>query len=138
MAGVNKVILIGRLGKDPELRYTPSGTPVAGFTVATSEQWTTKEGEKQEKTEWHRVEAWKRLGEICGEYLRKGSMVYIEGRLQTDTWEDKEGKKRTTTKVVAQVMQMLGASGREGKTETVQEKYPTEAPINVSDDDIPF
>jgi single-strand DNA-binding protein len=138
MTGVNKVILIGRLGKDPEIRYTPGGTAVANFTMATSEQWTNKDGQKQEKTEWHRIEAWKRLGEICGEYLRKGSQVYIEGRLQTDTWEDRDGKKRYTTKIVASAMQMLGPASKEGRMESSGDNIPSEEPISVPDDDIPF
>jgi single-strand DNA-binding protein len=111
MASVNKVILIGNLGRDPEVRYTPSGTAVANFSLATTENWTNKDGEKQSRTEWHRVEAWGRLGEICGEYLSKGRQVYIEGSLQTDEWEDQEGNKRQTTKIKAWKMQMLGSRG---------------------------
>ena len=112
MAGVNKVILIGRLGKDPEVRYTPDGTAVATFSVATSKEWKTRDtGEKKERTEWHRVVAWRRLAEICGEYLSKGRQVYIEGSLQTREWEDQQGNKRWTTEVVANEMQMLGSRG---------------------------
>jgi single-strand DNA-binding protein len=107
MASVNKVILVGNLGADPELRYTSSGTPVASFSLATREQWTNKGGEKGEKTEWHKIVAWGRLGEICGEYLHKGKQVYIEGRLQTRSWEDRDGNKRYSTEIVAQTMQML-------------------------------
>ncbi len=110
MAGVNKAILIGNLGKDPEVRYTPDGTAVANFSIATSEQWKDKAtGEKREKTEWHRIVAFRRLGEICGEYLSKGRQVYIEGRIQTRDWEDKDGNKRYTTEIVADKMQMLGS-----------------------------
>ena len=139
MAGVNKVILVGRLGRDPEIRYTPSGAAVANFTIATSEEWKDKEtGEKQERTEWHRIVAWRRLGEICGEYLRKGSQVYIEGKLQTRNWEDRDGNKRYTTEVIAQTMQMLDSSGREGRAETPEERYPSEEPISIPDDEIPF
>ena len=139
MAGVNKVILVGRLGRDPEIRYTPSGAAVANFSIATSDEWRDKEsGEKQEKTEWHRIVAWRRLGEICGEYLRKGSQVYIEGKLQTRSWEDRDGNTRYTTEVVAQTMQMLDSSAREGRAETPEERYPSEEPISVPDDDIPF
>ena len=139
MAGVNKVILLGNLGRDPEVRYTPSGAAVANFTIATSEEWRDKDsGEKQERTEWHRVVAWRRLGEICGEYLHKGSQVYIEGRLQTKSWEDREGNKRYTTEIVAQNMQMLGSPRKEGKTKSVEERYPDEEPISIPDDDIPF
>ena len=109
MAGVNKVILIGRLGKDPEIRYFQDGTAVANFSIATSEEWKDKEsGEKREKTEWHRIVAFRRLGEICGEYLSKGRQVYISGRLQTREWEDKDGNRRWTTEIVANEMQMLG------------------------------
>ncbi len=114
MAGsLNKVILIGHVGKDPELRYTQSGAPVASFSVATNETWTT-DGQKNEKTEWHRIVAWRRLAEICGEYLTKGKLVYIEGRLQTREWEDKEGNKRWTTEITARDMQMLGPRGGGG------------------------
>ncbi|MBW1805826.1 MAG: single-stranded DNA-binding protein [Deltaproteobacteria bacterium] len=139
MAGVNKAIIVGRLGRDPEIRYTPSGAAVANFSVATSEEWKDKEtGEKQERTEWHRVVAWRRLGEICGEYLRKGSQVYIEGRLQTRDWEDRDGNKRYTTEIVAQSMQMLDRANREGRAESKGESYPVEEPVSIPDDDIPF
>ena len=138
MAGVNKVILVGRLGRDPEVRYTPSGTAVANFSIATSEQWTNKDGEKQERTEWHKIVAWRRLGEICGEYLHKGSQIYIEGRLQTRDWEDRDGNKRYTTEVIAQNMQMLGSADKGGRAETTDERFPAEEPITVPEDDIPF
>ncbi|MBW1897356.1 MAG: single-stranded DNA-binding protein [Deltaproteobacteria bacterium] len=138
MAGVNKVILIGRLGRDPEVRYTPSGVAVANFTIATSEQWTNKDGEKEERAEWHKIVAWKRLGEICGEYLHKGSQVYIEGKLQTKAWEDRDGNKRYTTEVIAYTMQMLGAAGKEGRAKSTDERFPVEEPITVPEDDIPF
>lgn len=139
MAGVNKVIIVGRLGKDPEVRYTPSGAAVANFTVATSEEWKDRDtGEKQERTEWHRIVAWRRLGEICGEYLHKGREVYIEGRLQTRSWEDRDGNTRYTTEIVAQNMQMLGSQGKQGKADTPEERFPSEEPVSVPDDDIPF
>ena len=139
MASVNKVILLGNLGSDPELRYTPSGRAVANFSLATSEQWTNKDGEKEEKTEWHRIVAWGRLGEICGEYLSKGSQVYIDGRLQTRAWEDRDGNKRYTTEIIAQTMQMLGgASRKEGEARSAEESHPVEEPISIPDDDIPF
>jgi len=106
---INKVILVGNLGRDPEIRYTPSGVAVANFTVATTERWKDKNsGEMQEKTEWHRIVAWRRLGEICGEYLSKGRQVYIEGKLQTNQWE-KDGVTRYTTEIVASEMKMLGS-----------------------------
>ena len=114
MAGVNKVIIVGNVGRDPEVRYTQSGRAVASFSVATSERFQDKEGQTQERTEWHRVVAWARLAEICGEYLRKGKQVYIEGRLQTRDWEDKDGHKRYTTEIIANVMQMLGRRGEDG------------------------
>ena len=138
MASVNKVILVGNLGSDPELRYTPSGRAVANFNLATHEQWTAKDGEKGERTEWHRIVAWGRLGEICGEYLHKGRQIYVEGRLQTRSWEDREGNKRYTTEIIAQTMQMLGAAGKGGKTESPEESFPSEEPISIPEDDIPF
>ncbi len=108
MAGVNKVILVGRLGRDPEMRYTPDGTAVANFSIATSEEWKDRDsGEKRERTEWHRIVAWRRLGEICGEYLAKGRQVYVEGRLQTRSWE-KDGVTRYTTEITASTVQFLG------------------------------
>ena len=109
MAGtVNKVILIGRLGKDPEIRSTPSGTSVAKFTIATDDRWTDKSGEKQERTEWHNIVAWGKLAEICGQYLRKGKLVYIDGSIRTESWDDKEsGQKKYKTTIVADNMQML-------------------------------
>ena len=107
--GVNKVILVGNLGKDPEVRYMPNGNAVANITLATSESWKDKQtGEQQEKTEWHRVVMFRRLGEIAGEYLKKGSQVYIEGKLQTRKWQDNSGNDRYTTEIVAREQQMLG------------------------------
>ena len=111
MAGVNKVILVGNLGGDPEIRYTPSGAAVANFTLATSENWKDKDGQKQEKTEWHKIVVFAKLAEICGEYLHKGKQIYIEGRIQTRQWEDRDGNKRYTTEIVANQMQMLGSKG---------------------------
>ena len=108
MAGVNKVILIGNLGRDPELRYTQNGQAVVNFTLATSENWTDKSGEKVERTEWHRIVVWGRVGELCAQYLSKGRTVYVEGRLQTREWEDKDGNKRSTTEINAQTVQFLG------------------------------
>jgi single-strand DNA-binding protein len=113
--GVNKAILIGHLGADPETRYTPSGTAVANIRVATTEQWKDRQsGEQQERTEWHRIVAFNRLAEIIGEYLKKGSQVYIEGKLQTRKWQDQSGNDRYTTEIVANDMQMLGGRGGGG------------------------
>ena len=109
--GVNKVILIGNLGKDPEVRFTSGGQAVANFTIATNDSWTDKQGQKQERTEWHRIVVWGKLAELCGEYLSKGRQCFVEGRLQTREWTDKEGKKNYTTEVVAQNVQFLGARG---------------------------
>ncbi len=119
MASVNKVILIGNLGRDPELRYTQNGQPVANFSLATSENWMDKtSGEKVEKTEWHRVVVWGRTAEHCSQYLSKGRSVYIEGRLQTRDWEDKEGQKRSTTEVNALTVQFLGGPRGQGGGES--------------------
>lgn len=140
MAGVNKVILIGNLGRDPEIRYMQDGTPVANFSVATSENWNDKNtGERREKTEWHRIVAWRRWAEICAQYLSKGKQVYIEGKLQTREWEDKEGIKRYTTEIVVNFMQMLGTradntgqgayQGGSGRSSGYQQGYaPQENP----------
>src|SRR3954467_12530751 len=112
---INKVILVGRLGKDPEIRSTPQGTSVAKFTVATDEKFTDRAGEKQERTEWHNIVAWGKLGEICGQYLRKGKLVYIEGSIRSDSWDDKEtGQKKYRTEIVANTMKMLDRRGDEG------------------------
>ncbi|HLE26080.1 MAG TPA: single-stranded DNA-binding protein [Thermodesulfobacteriota bacterium] len=143
MRGVNKVILIGNLGRDPEIRYTTSGQAVANFTLATTEVRQNKSGEKDEFTEWHRIVAWGRLAEICGEYLSKGKTVYIEGALRTRSWEDKEGRKRWTTEVVAQNMQMLGPFQERAASGTVAEGKLTEdfesgEESFGSDEDVPF
>jgi single-strand DNA-binding protein len=146
---VNKVILIGNLGKDPEVRYTPNGLAVANITIATSEVWKDKtSGENQERTEWHRVSLYNRLAEITGEYLRKGSKVFIEGRLQTRKWQDKNtGQDRYTTEIVADTLEMLGKAGggaSESTTTTSTAKssspadMPQTAPDDNFDDDIPF
>ncbi|HVE72385.1 MAG TPA: single-stranded DNA-binding protein [Thermoanaerobaculia bacterium] len=109
---INKVILVGRLGKDPEIRSTPGGNTVAKFTVATDEKFTDREGNKQERTEWHNIAAWGKLGEICGQYLRKGKLVYIEGSIRTDSWDDKEsGQKKYRTEITANTMKMLDRRG---------------------------
>ncbi|PKN17926.1 MAG: single-stranded DNA-binding protein [Deltaproteobacteria bacterium HGW-Deltaproteobacteria-6] len=109
---INKAILIGRLGKDPEVRYTPDGTMVTNFNLATDEQWKDKNGEKVQKTEWHRIVTFGKLAEICGNYLVKGKLVFIEGRIQTRSWEDKDGVKRFTTEIVASDMKMLDSKGQ--------------------------
>jgi single-strand DNA-binding protein len=148
---VNKVLLIGNLGKDPEVRYTPNGLAVANITIATTEVWKDKtSGENQERTEWHRVALYNRLAEITGEYLRKGSKVFIEGRLQTRKWQDKTtGQDRYTTEIIADTLEMLGKSGggaggenHEKATPTTAAKSSAEAPQvemdSSFDDDIPF
>jgi single-strand DNA-binding protein len=112
MASINKAILIGHLGKDPEMRYTQDGRAVANFNIATTETWNDKNtGEKREQTEWHRIVAWGRLGEICGQYLSKGRQVFVEGRIQTREWEDQQGNRRWTTEIRASTVQFLGAKG---------------------------
>ena len=146
--GVNKVILIGNLGRDPEVRYSPNGGAIANITLATSEAWKDKNtGEQVEKTEWHRVVFFRRLAEIAGEYLKKGSKVYIEGKLQTRKWQDKDGNDRYTTEVVANEMQMLGSRGGSGfQSDASPSSYDqtpksNPAPAGAStdfDDDIPF
>ncbi len=147
MSGVNKVILIGNLGADPELRYTPSGRAVVNFNLATSRTWNNRDGEKQEETEWHRIVAWDKLAEICGEYLKKGAQTYVEGRLQTRSWEDKNGVKRYTTEAVVSEMRMLGSrqdtgsSGSSGSSKSSDTSSPP--PENLpstfeADDDLPF
>lgn len=139
MAGVNKAIIIGRLGRDPEVRYTQDGRAIANFSLATSEEWKDKEsGEKKERTEWHRIVAFGRLGEICGEYLSKGRQVYIEGRLQTRPWE-KDGVTRYTTEIVAANMQMLDSKSATGGSDympPMDDGMPPE--VGPGDDDIPF
>ncbi len=154
---VNKVILVGNLGKDPELRYTPAGQAVATFSLATSERYKDRNGEMQEKTEWHNIVAWRQLAEICGKYLHKGRQVYIEGRIQTRSYDDRDGNKKYITEIVADQMQMLGNRGGEegvggerrsesrpsrpssqgaGSTTPAYEDF-ADPPFNP-DDDIPF
>ena len=139
---VNKAILIGRLGADPELKYTPSGAAVVNFNIATDESWTDASGVKQERTEWHRIVAWRKLAEICGEYLKKGSRVYIEGQLQTRSWEQ-DGVKRYTTEIVARNMQMLDSKATGGQP-PVSPKPPSpsetteETEGSEGTDDLPF
>ena len=114
MAGVNKVLLVGNLGKDVELRYTPSGTAVATFSLATSENYKDRDGNRQTKTEWHNIVAWRNVAEICGKYLKKGSQVYVEGKLQTRNYDDRDGNKRYITEIVIEKMQMLGSNNDQG------------------------
>jgi len=140
MASVNKVILVGNLGADPDVRYLPSGQPVSNFNIATTERWTGKDGNPGEKTEWHRIVVFGKQAENCKEYLKKGRQVYVEGRLQTREWNDKEGNKRTTTEIVAQMVQFLGSGpGRARETIEAPAEAPAESPLLAgSDDDIPF
>ena len=149
MASVNKVIIVGNLGKDPESRFMPDGKAVCNFSVATTDTWKDKAtGEKKEATEWHRVSTFGRLAEICGEYLKKGSQVYIEGKLRTRKWQDKEGQDRYTTEIIADAMQMLGSRSGMGAAEPREmresgggESRPAKKPAGQfqdMDDDIPF
>ena len=132
MSGVNKVILIGNLGADPDLRHTPSGTAVSNLRLATTEVFSNRDGEKNKRTEWHRVVAFGRLAEICSQYLKKGRQVYIEGRLQTREWEDKSGDKRYTTEIIATNMTMLG--GRGEAAGYVADEAQAEAPAEAADE----
>ncbi len=152
MAGtVNRVILIGRVGQNPEIRYTSSGSPVAHFSVATDESFKDRTGEQKQHTEWHRVVAWSKLAEICGEYLTKGKLVYIEGSIRSNQWQDQSGNKRTTYEIIARNMQMLGSktdteragagSGRPASPPSEEQagappEFPPEG--EITDDDIPF
>lgn len=152
---VNKVILIGRLGQNPELRYTPSGAAVANFSIATNETWNDKNGQKQERTDWHRIVAWGKQAELCNQYLQKGRQVYIEGSLQTRQWQDQQGQTRYTTEVKANTIQFLGGAGREaGASSGAEYAGGNDAPhaqssgaasgpmpqmeSNFTEDDIPF
>jgi single-strand DNA-binding protein len=142
MAGVNKAILIGNLGRDPELRYTQNGQAVVNFTLATSESWNDKSsGEKVERTEWHRIVVWGKVGELCAQYLTKGRSVYVEGRIQTREWEDKEGQKRRTTEINAQSVKFLGTgargagSGEAGDGAGPEPQVPSQS---APPDDVPF
>ena len=149
MASVNKVILVGNLGKDPEVRHMPNGDAVANFSIATTDTWKDKNGMRQERTEWHNISMYRRLAEIAGEYLKKGSSVYVEGRLQTRKWQDKNGQDRYTTEIICDQMQMLGGkSGGDGKRDDYDDSPPPppvhRAPqqaaprVEDMDDDIPF
>jgi len=141
---LNKVMLIGNLGKDPELRFTPSGRAVARFPIATSEAWTTQEGQKQERTEWHNVVVWGKQGENCGQYLSKGRQVYVEGSIRSHSYDDKDGNKRYMTEIIAQQVRFLGGGagggrgggGGGGQTPPMPDDIP--GGPSSSDDDIPF
>ena len=142
MSGVNKVILIGRVGTDPEVKNVSAQQPVAKLSVATSDTWPDREGKKQERTEWHRVVVWGKLAELCGKYLAKGRQVYVEGRLQTRSWEDQQGQKRYTTEIVANTIQFLGSAG---ETRDIQNSSPSVSPESFgpeptfdSEEEIPF
>lgn len=145
MSGVNKVIIVGRLGGDPEVKAIGQGTTVARLNIATSENWMGKDGQKQERTEWHRVVVWGKLAEICGKHLSKGRQVYVEGRLQTRQWEDQQGQKKYTTEIVANTVQFLGSAGGERSSENKNsggddfgyQDFGPEPSFNSSDD-IPF
>ena len=140
--GINKVILVGNLGKDPEVRYMSNGNAVCNVTLATSESWKDKQtGEQKEKTEWHNIVFYRRLAEIAGEYLRKGSQIYVEGKLQTRKWQDKNGNDRYTTEIIANEMQMLGSRGGSAEfsgAPASQASAPAPAMADDFDDDIPF
>ena len=140
MASVNKVILIGNLGRDPEIRTTPQGTSLARFSVATSTTWKDASGAKQERTEWHDVVAWEKLAQICGEYLHKGKMVYVEGSLQTRSWEDQNGQKRYKTEIKAQNVVMLSPprDRTEASRPAAKEESEAAEPVAAYDDDVPF
>jgi len=149
---VNKVIILGRLGQDPELKYTPSGAAVCNFSLATSESWNDKAtGQKQEKTEWHRIVVWGKLAELCNQYLSKGRQAFVEGKIQTRSWEDKEGNKRYTTEIAANTVQFIGGqAGASNNNYDQSNNYNQSAPsaetkeynvstdANFASDDIPF
>ncbi len=147
MAGINKVILVGNVGRDPEVRTTPSGQQVAKFSLATSENFTNKSGERQERTEWHNILVWGKLADLCRQYVQKGRQLYVEGRLQTSSWQDQQGQKRFRTEIVAQTIQFLG---RPGERQSVPEGGPGGAEPDyiepsdsstgafAADDDLPF
>ncbi len=142
--GVNKVILVGNLGANPEMRYTQGGQPVANLRLATTERWTDRNGQKQEQTEWHRIVVWGKQAEICGQYLTKGRQIYVEGRIRTRQWQDQQGQKRFTTEIVAQIVQMLGSRAEGGPPrDEPMGAPPSDEPVGSEfgggpDDDIPF
>lgn len=140
-SGINKVILVGNLGKDPDMRYTAGGDAVANLSIATSESWNDNQtGEKKEKTEWHRVVFFRRIAEVCGEYLKKGSSIYIEGSLRTRDWEDDQGNKRYTTEIIGREMQMLGGRRSEDNMDQSPQMNSSspQPEEGLKDDEIPF
>lgn len=146
MRGLNKAMIIGRLGKDPVMRYTPNGQAVANFSIATDEVWSDRSGERKTRTEWHNIVAWAKLAETCGQYLKKGKLVYVEGRLQTRQWEDQSGGKRQTTEIVINEMVILEPKGG-AMDHPAGPEYPEAAPAKngivvndnpITDDDVPF
>jgi len=145
MAGVNKAILIGNLGRDPELRRTANGTPVVSFSIATTERWSGKNGEKQDRTEWHNIVAWNKLAELANQYLKKGRSVYIEGRITTRSWDDKDGNKKYKTEIVANQIKFLGGPAEAGTGDFASDEHgeaePAGAvfePNTAVEDDLPF
>ena len=138
---VNRATLIGRLGRDPETRYTAGGTPVCNFSLATDEVYQDRNGQRQRRTEWHNIVAWSKLAEICGQYLRKGKLVFISGRIQTREWDDRDGNRRRTTEIVANEMKMLSGPSEtygEGPQPAAVGETSSSMEIGITDDDIPF
>jgi len=142
MSGVNKVIIIGRMGADPEVKTVSGGNTVARLSVATSENWKDREGQKQERTEWHKIVVWGKLAELCGKYLSKGRQVYVEGRLQTRSWEDQQGQKKYTTEIVANTVQFLGGGASASSSQSTDNEFGTQdfgpEPAFDNSDEIPF
>jgi single-strand DNA-binding protein len=138
MRGVNKVILIGNLGKDPEMRYLPNGDPVVKFPLATGAKWKDKNGQFQERTDWHNIVAFRRQAEVCNEYLKKGSPVYVEGRIQTRSYDDRDGNKKWITEIIAQSIQMLGRKGEPEEEVPGEMEEPLVEETKTGDEDIPF
>jgi single-strand DNA-binding protein len=148
MSSLNKAILIGRLGRDPEIRYTQDGAPVANFSLATSEFWNDRSGTRQERTEWHNIVAWNKLADLCKRYLGKGRQVYVEGRIQTREWDDRDGNKRRTTEIVANQIVFLGSRGESPEEPASEPEMRRRDPapeqearmpeVEITDDDIPF
>ncbi len=132
---INKVILVGRAGQNPETKFTPGGNAVANFSLATNEKWTDKSGQKQEKTEWHKIVVWGKLAEICGQYLTKGSQAYVEGKIQTRQWQDKDGQTKYTTEIHAHTVQFLGSKARDAARPEAPEVQNTS---QFTEEDIPF